>query len=332
MSLKLRFAVPADLPDCVAMAQTAFGWVSENDMQAYAQFLDTLLRQGRALCAVIVDESDQPLAFGLTIFISDEFRENLIQAKHARMGVVIRYRAGRNAILYPRKILEAHRGEGLNILGFYSWRMDVPPALLETSRQLLWRSFPYIHRGYHLKSFLKEVYGKQEWTLYAQLGCETYKQPRDYIYPHHFHEPYLMGLERDAAQFPSRLYDLFCTDAPRLMLTDRQRIIGQLGCLLKLDNQHIAECLAPTRRGRKDRANNSNHITVKTVYATWHQICQQLQSASEIGVQCCRHGGRLRVLLYAEQHPEVFYPLNIHTLFYNHPELAYRYPIPLDAD
>jgi hypothetical protein len=32
---------------------------------------------------------------------------------------------------------------------------------------------------------------------------------------------------------------------------------------------------------------------------------------------------------YVEQHPEVLYPLEIHTLFYNHPELARSYALPL---
>lgn len=310
---QIRFAVPEDVPACVAMSPTTFACFDEQSRRAWRRFLHGLLAQGRALLVVVVDEVDQPIAFGASMFISDKFRQSLIQHPYPLMGQTVRLWAGRGDILTARSILRAHRGQGLNLLGFYGWRVDLPPKSLTIVQHLLRMSFPLLHGGYHLRSFLKEVYGERELKVYTQAGCTVYKTADKYG-TLHTHQPYLVGAERSTVRFPWRIADLFRVGAPQIKLTGQQRTIVQLNYILRLTNVQIAECL---------------ERSVNTIYVHWNRIGKRLNAHGSQSGNPLSRTGQKTVINYIASHPEVIYPLSIHTLFYHRPVLARQYPIPL---
>ncbi len=313
---RIRFAVPEDVPVCVSIAPTTFACSDEQGRHACVRFLQGLLALGRVLCAVVVNELDEPVAFGLLMFITDKLRESLLRNQprnHFLMGYAVRLWPARTQILTPRAIARAHRGEGLNLLGFYGWRPDLPHESLETVSQLLWLSFPLLHRGYHLKSFLKEVYGKQELRYYKQAGFTVYKTPDQYG-PLRSYQPYLVGVERGKVRYPTRAAELFQTQAPFVKLSEQQRRIAQLGYLLRLNNQQIGECL---------------ERCVNTIYVHWSRMGRRIGGRQSSSAESYHRAGRQQVIRYVAHCPEVIYPLSIHTLFYHHPALARKYPIPL---
>lgn len=310
---RLRFAVPEDVPACVAMSPTTFACFDASSRRWWVRFLHGRLVQGRALAAVVVDSTDRPVAFGVTMFISDQFRQRLIQNSYPMIGQTLRLWAEKRDILTSREILNAHRGEGLNLLGFYGWRSDLSEDSLALARHLLWMSFPWLHRGYHLKSFLKEVYGEEEAELYQQLGLRIYKTPESYGAQRRFC-PYLVGVERYQVRISQRTADLFQAEAPTVWLTHKQRLIAQLGYILNLSNAQIAECL---------------NCSVNTVYVHWNRLCRRVGIHSATSREGFRRGGRQELLRHIPSQLSVIYPLNIHTMCYHHPEIASRYPIPL---
>ncbi len=308
------FAVPDDVLPCVAMAPTVFGCSNESNVERYAGFLRERLSRGYTLMIVIKDEVNEPVAFGLSMFLSDEFRQELIHNYHNPVGQTVWLRGDYKKILPPRLILGAHRGWGLNLLGFYGWRSDLAHELLQSVKQLLWASFPLLHRGYYLKSFLKEVYGEEERAFYEQVGLTVYKTPDRYNFLYREHRPYLVGTERDRVQFPQMAAEMFLTEPPRLALSERHRAIGQLAYILRLDSAQIADCLS---------------VKVNTIYTHWHRMCVYVRGSCD---ESCRRAGRRVALSYIAAHPQEIYPLSIHTMFYCRPELARRYPLPLMQD
>lgn len=310
---RMRFAVAEDVPACVAMVPHVLGGDSCQTLRNGTRCWQRLLEQGRALAAVVVNEDDEPVGFGLSMFLSDEFRQVLIQQATVPMGQALLLWAERNSVLRPQEIMAAHRGDGLNLLGFYGWRADLSAPATERVKQLLWVSFLLIHQGYHLKSFLKEIYGQQEYDFYTQMGLTVYREhPAVGITP----QRYLVGVQRSESYLPKRIADIFHADSPPIHLSDRCREVGQLGYLLQLKNAQIADCLG---------------ISLSTVYVMWHRLWKQIRQqainfpAPLLSLSRARTDG----MHYIAHYPELIYPLSIHTLFYCRPELARRYLIPV---
>ena len=297
---------------CVAMEPTHFGCSDANQEEACVQWLGTLLAKGRALSAVVVNEQDEPVAFGLTLFISDEFRQFLLSEHNQQLiGQRLRQFCTPRTILALLGIERGHRGEGLNMVGFYGWREELPEADLAAVRSLLYASFPYLHAGYHLKSFLKEVYGAQEAAMYTQMGFTVHKQPSDYPLPRRALEPYLMGVVRGEVSFPARAADLFQGTSPPIKLKRRYRELGQLAYMMRLDDEEITQCLG---------------LTDNALYNLWSRLGRRLNGNSEHPNNRFGRRGCLRVIAEC---PAIIYPLSVHTRFYHCPERARQYPLPL---
>ncbi len=313
--LRTRFVTEEDLAVCVAMEPTHFGCSSASQQEAYTRFLSALLRRGRALAVVVVDPDNHPLAFGLSLFISDSFRDFLL-GNHPRgwIGQALYQFNPSQSVLTPKAIVRAHHEEGLNLLGFYGWRRDLSPPLLVEVHRHLYLSFAYLHQGYHLRSFLKEVYGVQEKEFYLQSGLRCYKQPSEYPFECRRVEPYLMGIERSEVTFPIRVADIFRASAPPSLGRNSYPqssllLLAQLAYLLRLSNAELASCL---------------DLKESTVENYWSRLGRRL---STLLSGTSKYLGRRECLMLFERAPELIYPLRIHTLFFHRPELAHRYPL-----
>lgn len=329
-AMRVRLAIPDDISACVAMEPTRFGCVNKWHQGEYVKILQRLLGEGRALLAVVVNDDGMPAAFGLSLFISDELRHRLLlpRAPRAVMGQELlnayqeesRRGTKRALILRPDAILRAHRGEGLNLLGFYGWRNDLSETDLARVRYLLWESFHTLHQGYHLKWFLKEVYGEQERANYLMMGLRMYSLPAEYAAQWQRYQPYRMGIARAETDLPQMASLLFRAGRPSVSLSARMREAAQLAYLLELDDAQVAECLPAKYNAR------SAQVSRKEVYTIWSRLHRLLNQA---GIGGGGGRGRQACLRYLRLYPETMFPLHIHTLFYRRPDLARRYPLPL---
>lgn len=308
--MQVRFIIPDDVAVCAQIVQDAPIPLAQPREKAW----HPLFAGGHAT-GVVVEDGGQVIAFGMSLFISEELRQAIITAPNP-ISPLLFPPYPQNGILRRSKraaqdaILQAHRDSGLNLVGLYGWREEYAdcPAL----RQVLYQSFHLVHRGYHLASFLKEVYGDREREAYKRLGLECYKAPDKYN-PHlRRYCPYLVGIERSQVSLEDRTADLFQPSAPQLHLGNLQRSIIQLAWLCRLNNAQIAECL---------------EMQEVTVQWHWAEMCRQHPQHF-----CCQsqengRRGRGAVMRYVAAHPEVMYPLEIPKLFYKKPELARRYPL-----
>jgi hypothetical protein len=342
-AMRVRFTVRDDLEACVQMAPQVF--YNEALRDAYIQTLDSLLASGRALSVVVVDETDVPRGFGLSLFISDQLRDTIRRGPYPIADYLLSGARQRGAILrarQPREIERAHQGDGLNLLGFYGWRNDIEPVQMERVRNLLGESFLHLHRGYHLKSFLKEIYDnpqdpqKSERRFYRELGCQVYRECNSYTDAkfRNAYAPSLVGITRHLATRPENRCHmtslLFRAGSPAIHIPARLRKVAQIEFVLE---QCFHTDIAHHHKRLFFRNNNNNHNNINYnnifniyMYTLFQRIRSHLRR-QQLPLRFRRD--RFHERRYVEQHPEVLYPLEIHTLFYNHPELARSYALPL---
>jgi hypothetical protein len=342
-AMRVRFTVRDDLEACIQMAPQVFYDKALHD--AYIQTLDSLLASGRALSVVVVDETDVPRGFGLSLFISDQLRVAICQGKHPIADYLLSGARQRGAILrarQPREIERAHRDDGLNLLGFYGWRNDMEPVQMERVRNLLEESFLHLHRGYHLKSFLKEIYDnpqdprQSERRFYRELGCQVYRECNSYTDAkfRNAYAPSLVGITRHlATRQENRCHMtslLFRAGSPTIHIPARLRKVAQIEFVLKqcfrTDIVHHHKQLFFRNNNNNHNNKNYDNIFNTYIYALFKRIRSHLRRQQPL-LRLRRD--RFHERRYVEQHPEVLYPLEIHTLFYNHPELARSYALPL---
>jgi hypothetical protein len=332
-AMRVRFTVRDDLEACVQMAPQVF--YNEALRDAYIQTLDSLLASGRALSVVVVDETDVPRGFGLSLFISDQLRDTIRRGPYPIADYLLIGARQRGAILrarQPREIERAHRGDGLNLLGIYGWQHGM--FTVEVIR-LLENSFFLLHRGYHFKSFIKEIYGPAEQLAYQCFGCDVYRDYRwtgNYIVHYRMNQPYLVGISRQQAlQQRGRMVGmLFRAGSPAIHIPARLRKVAQIEFVLE---QCFHTDIAHHHKRLFFRNNNNNHnnINYNNIFNIYmYTLFQRIRSHLRRQQPCLRfRRDRFHERCYVAQHPEVLYPLEIHTLFYNHPELARSYALPL---
>lgn len=321
--LKVRLTTLEDVPRCVALSRDAWMLNDASLVSRRVEWWREWLSQGIATSAVVVDESDTIYAFGLTAAVDDRFIAYVRTCGYSLAHGSVQFRNP----MTGRALLRAHRGEGVNLIGFYGWREDVELTLLDQARWLLLHGFVHLHRGLHLKSFTKEVFGEEELHDYVDMGCQVYRAPDEY--PLHLRgwRPALVGLEREQAEKHPRwatlLFQMFEHKTPRLCLRSDQLLLVQLAYHLRLSNEQIREWLLTANRWRGDSCSN------EALRQRWHRIYEACDEA--YGTQWRRnaHNHWYDFLEWVEKCSEIAFPLQIGSLACQFPELAYWYPLPL---
>ncbi|BCW96568.1 MAG: hypothetical protein WHS44_02430 [Fimbriimonadales bacterium] len=271
----------------------------------YLHALRGVLAAGKALAVIVEDDAAQPLAFGMSCFLSDEARQTILRGTH-HIGYHL-LRGQTRGILSPKDITGAHKGGGLNLLGFYGWSNHLDAAQLQAVRELLLKSFRHLHWGYHLKSFLKEVYGEEEAELYRRMGCEIYRRPEDYQHQSYRKlRPFLVGITRKQVCFPDRIADLFTVGRPSFILPRSLRQVAQFHFVMGLSARHAAQCCG---------------VEPATIHVSWNRIynCVRTRVSDTLEPEA--------VLRYLHENPAALYPLEIPRFFYRRPDRARAYPI-----
>ncbi len=321
--LKVRLTTLEDVPWCVALSRDACMLNDASLVSRRVEWWREWLSQGIATSAVVVDETDTIYAFGLTAAVDDRF---IAYVRTCGSSLALSSVQFRNRMTW-RALLSAHRGEGVNLIGFYGWRKDVESPLLDQAQRLLLRSFLHLHRGLHLKSFTKEVFGEEELSSYVDMGCQVYRASDEY--PSHLRglRPALVGLERKQAKEHPRwatlLFQMFEHETPRLCLRSDQLLLVQLAYHLRLSNEQIRDWLRGANRWR------GRSGAMGMLRQRWHRIYEACDMV--YGPQWHRnhHNHWYDSLEWVEKCSEIAFPLQIGSLVCQFPELAYQYPLPL---
>jgi hypothetical protein len=145
-------------------------------------------------------------------------------------------------------------------------------------------------------------------------------------------QPYLVGISRQQAlQQRGRMVGmLFRAGSPAIHIPARLRRVAQIEFVLE---QCFHTDIAHHHKRLFFRNNNNNHnnINYNNIFNIYmYTLFQRIRSHLRRQQPCLRfRRDRFHERCYVAQHPEVLYPLEIHTLFYNHPELARSYALPL---
>jgi hypothetical protein len=348
--LKVRFTTLEDVPQCVALSRDA-PLLSDALRQSRIQAWQDWLREGVATSAVVVDEENTIYAFGLTAAVSDNFVASIRNSPPNRFAsLAISSTHSRCCVVSSSSLLRAHRGDGVNLIGFYGWRELPESVLLNQAKDLLLQGFLHLHRGLHLKMFMKEVFGEEELQSYIDMGCEVYRSTNDYPNTLRRYQPALVGLDRELFQQRRRqttlLFQIFAHQPPRLKLSRRSLLMVQMAYHLELDNEHILKLLSKLDllRSRRRQAVHSSppQGTQQMTESDWRRRQQVLlrQQWCRIYRACDKAYGTLRhrgsrnrwhsFLRRVSRYPEIAFPLQIGRYLSVSPQLAREYPLPLE--
>ncbi len=325
--LKVRLTTLEDVERCVALSRDACLLTDSLMRQRVNQWCEWL-RRGGATSAVVVDEDDTLYAFGLTVAVSDNFVASVRTSNTSLALNSVHYAS----VVWGPDLVKAHRGEGINLIGFYGWREDGEPSLLDQARWLLLRSFLHLHRGLHLKSFTKEVFGEEELSGYVDMGCQVYRAPNEYPLRLRGWKPALVGLDRaqvkQRPRWATLLFQLFEREAPRLHLRSDRLLLVQLAYHLRLSNEQIADWLSRMDRFRGNHyRGGALHHAVRRRWSRIYAACDRVY-----GTRWRRgnHSHWYDFLELVEHYPEIAFPLQIGRLASCSPELARQCPLPVE--
>lgn len=315
MPYRVRFTTPDDVPQCTALSRDAM-LLSDKQNGHRVETWQRWLREGNANSAVVVDEAGNVVAFGLTVYVRDSAVRNIREGPHSVGNYIHHFE--KTCVCPLHEAIKAHRGEGVNLLGFYGWRTDLPPEDAKQVDWLLLQSFLHLHRGLHLKSFTKEVYGEEELRGYVDMGCKVFKKPERFPHNARSYQPYIVGADRQemvqTRRIHTHLFGLFRHGAPALKLERDRLELVQMAYLLGLSDEEMSEVLGRQKELLRQR---------------WCRLYDKLDQAGIAWHHFGRNNQRHDLLQFVERHREVAFPVLIGKHFYCHPDLARRFPIPV---
>jgi DNA-binding CsgD family transcriptional regulator len=213
MYLNYRLTTPDDLEACYPFIRDRFHYDERLKKDAIALW-KTLLEDGCCISQVIEDR-DQPadkrhVGFGISMFATDRFMEEakttLPPFTHLR--VLEKWKRGIRPFLKKADVTPAQTGRGLNVVALhYGW--DFQRYNLENFikiRQFCTQAFLTLVSGYRVKEFAEEVYEVEERELITNLGCDTYRDYKEFLGSKYLPpaiekgHPYLMGITAEAAR------------------------------------------------------------------------------------------------------------------------------------
>lgn len=273
------------------------------------------LQQGKATSVVVEErETGSIVAFGLTVAVNEWVVEQAREGERHLAACLLSERA----VMDAQEVVRAHRGEGVHLVGFYGWQGEEVKSLDSEVHRMLLHSFLRLHRGLHLRSFTKEVYGKAEAQTYLDMGCTVWREPADFPPRSRWIQPYMVGADRETLEKSLRrvtyLYELFHYHPPVVRLLRSQLILAQLAWLMEMSDEQIAALLG---------------ISETAVLQRWCRLYDTIEQAQpEWNCHGTNHQ-RQALLLSLNHEPQVAMPLCIGQLFYSLPEMARRFALPL---
>ena len=213
MYLNYRLTELTDLESCYPFIRDRFHY-EENLKKDVLPLWKILIEEGCCISQVVEDR-DQPVekrhvAFGMSFFATDRFMEeaktSLPPFLHLR--VLEKWKRGIRPFIKKEEVSKAQAGQGLNVIALhYGW--DFHRYNLENFikiRQFCTQAFLTLVSGYRVKDFAEEVYEPEERDIITNLGCDTYRDYKEFLGSKYLPKsvekghPYLMGVTAERAR------------------------------------------------------------------------------------------------------------------------------------
>lgn len=261
MQLLHRQTQPQDLPAAVELVQDGFCGAERALLPELAEMLAGLITAGCANSVVIEDRSHSPgrlVGFGFSTYVTDAFvaEARQLAEPYLTRQLLLRWQAGRFPGLSQAGIRQANREGGLNVVGLHTiWgRPGMSDAQCLPIRDRMLQSLFSTHRGYNIKTFMKEVYGEEERERHLVFGFLPFN---DYAsFSGSDRRPYLVGISREEALDPARegrfIRELFRHSPPICAFTTSDQELLQLA-LTGLAESELARILEISRESVKSR-------------------------------------------------------------------------------
>lgn len=202
MYLTHRPTTLADLDACLPLIRNGFAFGPDDRPALLALWRHLLI--GRVAESAVVEDHTRPeerriVAFGLSVFVTDEFVQESITSlpPYQACHILERWRRGCPPLLNAAQIARANADGGLNVVVLHDGWEDAPNVSdREGVGYKIVEAFQAHHAGYRLKHFQHEVYGKQREVL-ESLGAHLETDYAAFLAhsPTPFdHHPYLMGM------------------------------------------------------------------------------------------------------------------------------------------
>ena len=182
MLLRARPTRSKDLEACLDLIQNSCPRTAAFRGQ-YLPFLESLLRGGSWVSAVVEDEGRMPekrlVGFVACLFISDNFARQIKTGLHPDLPLAIleKWRLGLKPHLCQDGIRKANAGEGVAILALHFNHVAADCASWEQDLIAKWLGdqFRLALEGYRVKEWLAEVRGTKNRRLAWNMGFHPYR-------------------------------------------------------------------------------------------------------------------------------------------------------------
>lgn len=318
MQLSFRHTTFSDLRACFTLISDRFAYHGAEDehlLRLWREVLERRCGESGVVEAADRGRNDRLVGFGLSVFVADEFAQELATGSLPYVGrqVLRRWQRGSSPILAPKDVRSANSTDGLNVLVLHNGiRGSLAVAEQIHVMHYLKDAFVALHRGYRIKNMMSEVYDQHildfmlatGFTLITDHTKLLQRHPKLLAAP--AKRPYLVGVTRDAAlQQPQNfVFEITEYTPPRFGFTSGG-----------------VELLERALRGETDDGIATGlNVALVTVKKRWEAIYDRVSQVDPAffgdpkwGVRGDKRGPekRRRVLAYIQEHPEELRPVQV---------------------
>jgi DNA-binding CsgD family transcriptional regulator len=273
-AFRFRLGTVADLSHCIALMPPGFR--AEGRVQAKLVELWHRLLATDARTFAIVEDLERPYpdnieAFGLSVFVTDSFLNEFLEAPKPYLPALIYARMMENlpVILTPAQLRSANATTGINIVtlhgGMRNWDFADPRTL--QAAMAASAAFVFFHGGYHINHIVSELYGLEAARFVELAGfrlvCDFASERPDafsHIPPNHHPQLALLRPEWIEIGAASPLFQLVLSPPARIgFATAERRLLER--ALLNEPDADIASALG---------------VSADTVKKTWRNIYERV--------------------------------------------------------
>jgi DNA-binding CsgD family transcriptional regulator len=312
-AFRFRLANARDLTHCVGLLPPGFRLAPSLHRRLPEIWAGLLASEARTFPVVDDIENDHPAnieGFGLSVFVTDAFAEELIGTPrpYAPAQFYERLLAGEKILLTREELHVAQVTNGINVLAMHFGlrNHDLSDA---RSAQILnagSASFYFFHSGYRIKTIMAEHYGGQAARYMERGGFRLVHDfqkisPAALVHVSDDERPYFFALRREWVEPAaiSGMSQLFGAPPPRIYFSPAERRILERALLNETDSA-IAQALGISR-----------NAILKTWRGIYERVNRQLpQLIPNSGASDGSRGQEKRrhLLLYLRTHLEELRP------------------------